>query len=442
MSRAFDDCIVTESIFKLLHIFGTLTQRNLIALELSDKMPLLVCMLNTEMDEAKNIFIKQQKRIKETGKALTDRNMPPVSGQLKFAQELRDKISASIRNFKELSHPICYSEGANLVFRKFKEMIAVLSTYEEEAFKGWALCAEKKTAEGLNRPLIIRDENNGTLKVNFGRDTLSILMEVKHMKKDFPTRKLPEKALEIFQRFDDFRNYNNSLEQTVSLYNYLKLQTVEQEYKLIHSEIAYIDEKLEAAEKSLNWNSENIWDYIEGIRKCVADLNLRVRKAQDNVIKINKQITAWETVPLFERLNESKQEPLLNVRDKEENKTRRYAEITQAAMKIKSFIDENEVFFKVTDPENKNWLAYLKYLDQMITDGLLRTIAVSLGYLLDETDCKKNVAPLFDAKLELCEPDIIFQPSLDINMADKTNVKSEPSFSESSQLGLGLEHLF
>jgi dynein heavy chain len=52
----------------------------------------------------------------------------------------------------------------------------------------------------------------------------------------------------------------------------------------------------------------------------------------------------------------------------------------------------------------------------MITDGLLRTIAVSLGYLLDETDNKKNVAPLFDAKLELCEPDIIFQPSLDVNM--------------------------
>ena len=33
--RAFDDCIVTESIFKLLHIFGTLIQRTLIAKELS-----------------------------------------------------------------------------------------------------------------------------------------------------------------------------------------------------------------------------------------------------------------------------------------------------------------------------------------------------------------------------------------------------------------------
>ena len=67
MSRAFDDCIVTESIFKLLHIFGTLVQRKLIANELSDKMPMLVSMLNDEMDEAKTIYNKQLKRVKDTG---------------------------------------------------------------------------------------------------------------------------------------------------------------------------------------------------------------------------------------------------------------------------------------------------------------------------------------------------------------------------------------
>ena len=58
--RAFDDCAVTESIFKLLHIFGNLVQRNLIALELSDKMPLLIVTLDKEMDDARKIFMKQQ----------------------------------------------------------------------------------------------------------------------------------------------------------------------------------------------------------------------------------------------------------------------------------------------------------------------------------------------------------------------------------------------
>jgi hypothetical protein len=35
LTRAFDDCLVSESIFKLLHIFGSLIQRKLIAQELS-----------------------------------------------------------------------------------------------------------------------------------------------------------------------------------------------------------------------------------------------------------------------------------------------------------------------------------------------------------------------------------------------------------------------
>ena len=58
---------------QLLHIFGTLIKRKLIAQELSDKvpdnnlslwcqMPQLIVMLNEEMDTAKAIFNKQAKK--------------------------------------------------------------------------------------------------------------------------------------------------------------------------------------------------------------------------------------------------------------------------------------------------------------------------------------------------------------------------------------------
>ena len=89
LSRAFDDCIISESIFKLLHIFGTLVERRLIAMELSDKMPMLLEMLNNELEGAKEVFEQQETRVKDQGKALMDRNMPPVSGQICFSVELR-----------------------------------------------------------------------------------------------------------------------------------------------------------------------------------------------------------------------------------------------------------------------------------------------------------------------------------------------------------------
>ena len=60
--------------------------------------------------------------------------------------------------------------------------------------------------------------------MNFGRDTLAILNEVKHLSKDFPKRGVPEKAKEVFRRFDDLRNYNNSLEQVDSDLNFLKVK--------------------------------------------------------------------------------------------------------------------------------------------------------------------------------------------------------------------------
>ena len=65
LGRAFDDCSETQSTFKLLHVFGSLTERKLISAQLSDKMPLLVNNLITEMDEAKTIFLKQEARIRK-----------------------------------------------------------------------------------------------------------------------------------------------------------------------------------------------------------------------------------------------------------------------------------------------------------------------------------------------------------------------------------------
>ena len=87
---------MTESIFKLLQIFGSLIQRSLIAQELSDRMPILVDLLNTEMDESKTIYQKQMSRIAKNGKASVDKNMPPMCGQLKWANELKAKKKLEI----------------------------------------------------------------------------------------------------------------------------------------------------------------------------------------------------------------------------------------------------------------------------------------------------------------------------------------------------------
>ena len=150
--------------------------------------------------------------------------------------------------------------------------------------------AEKKTLEGLDRPLLIRNPKDGTLKVNFGRDTLASLKEVKHLKKEFPKRKIPDTAEAVFTRFEDFRSYNNCLDKIVDLYNYLKTDTIDKEYRLFEAEVVEIDKMLAPALTTLNWNSDDMSDYIERCREKVTELNERVRQTQDNIIEIYKQV--------------------------------------------------------------------------------------------------------------------------------------------------------
>jgi dynein heavy chain len=319
-----------------------------------------------------------------------------------------------MKSFQNLAHPICYSKEAETVYNKYKELSGLLVSYEDDVYDSWVKEVEKKTLESLDRPLLVRHKKLGTLKVNFGRETLGCLKEVKHLKREFPKRKIPKVAAKLFTRFEDFRAYNNCLDKIVDLYNYLKTDTIDKEYRLFEVEVAAIDKKLKAAETTLTWNSEDISGYIDQVREVVTELNLRVRQTQDNVIDIYKLISQWEEMALY--IREEDGEMLLNLKDKDANKNARYAEIKEASKKITSLIVENKNLFDVdmdNDMSKKAWAVYLRHIDNIVTDSLLQSVAVSLGYILDETDVKKNPRPLFATRLELSQPEIVFEPSLD-----------------------------
>ena len=69
-----------------------------------------------------------------------------------------------------------------------------------------------------------------------------------------------------------------------------------------------------------------------------------------------------------------------------------------------------------SDESSLDWKAYVEYLDEMVVEGFFNCISCSLNYLLENTDAKNNVYPLFEARLELQAPDMVFVPSLDYNV--------------------------
>ena len=84
---------------------GTLLDRPLIKTDFELKYPILVDMMNKEMDVAKEIYDHQMELRQKSGKIPIHKNMPQVTGGLKWAQELRERISIPMANFKHLEHP-------------------------------------------------------------------------------------------------------------------------------------------------------------------------------------------------------------------------------------------------------------------------------------------------------------------------------------------------
>ena len=88
----------------------------------------------------------------------------------------------------------------------------------------------------------------------------------------------------------------------MDLYNYLKTDTSDVDLNLIKADLVQLDLKLAPAEESLTWNSDNLLLVIENILQDVRELNRRVRETQDNVIEIYREISQFQTTPLFQRV--------------------------------------------------------------------------------------------------------------------------------------------
>lgn len=63
--------------------------------------------------------------------------------------------------------------------------------------------------------------------------------------------------------------------------------------------------------------------------------------------------------------------------------------------------------------ESPTWRAYVAFVDDIVYENLLLTVGVSMGYIADQMDPLNSNQPLFESRLELLDPNIVFVPSLD-----------------------------
>ena len=102
--HSFDDCFGCESVFKLLEMMGPILERPLIHRDFHHKYPILLAMFNQELDNVKMAYDQQMEAARSPSGPVINKNMPPVAGALKWAQELKERVDLSMDKMRAINH--------------------------------------------------------------------------------------------------------------------------------------------------------------------------------------------------------------------------------------------------------------------------------------------------------------------------------------------------
>ncbi|XP_008590720.1 PREDICTED: dynein heavy chain 17, axonemal-like [Galeopterus variegatus] len=396
---------------ELLYMCGSLLERPLILAEVVPRYSIMLEVFDTDLDNAKILYDAQMAASAEGNIPPIHKNMPPVAGQLKWSLELQERLEVSMKHLKHIDHPVMSSVEAKLTCQKYDEIMEMLRSYREKIYKQWVDRVDQDCHFNLGQPLIQRDPATNLIQVNFSKELVAVLREVKYL--NFQQQKeIPGSAENLFSDNETFRKFVGNLELIAGWYNEVNMTVKTVEFPLIKSELEAIDVRLLHAETTLFWNGEGVFQYIQEMREILHNLQNRMQKAKQNIEGISQAMKDWSANPLFER-KDNKKEALLDLDGRTANLNKRYTAVRDAGLKIQAMVAENAELFRA-DTSSPSWKDYVHYVDNMVLEEFDHFIHKSLSYLIDNMVIDESVAPLFEVRMELDEDGLVFNPSLEM----------------------------
>ncbi|XP_023295612.2 dynein beta chain, ciliary isoform X2 [Lucilia cuprina] len=411
LCQAFDDCYNLESIFKLINIVGSVLERPKIKEQFTQKYAEIVRMLDEELYVCETIYERQMFMRTDNLTLYPEYNCPPAAAFIRWCSQLERRITVPVKQFQALQHDIVKSEKSIDIIKRYERLLLKIGASRSYVFGEWSEKLDEQIDTNLKKSLITRDPTTNLLILNFSSELFCILREV-HYLKQMEVEDIPQVALDFAENSDIFRTYTLNLEKTIDWYNAIQENSSPVELKLIESEIKLIDDLVEVGINELVWNSEDIMTYLQKLRQPVAALQNRMNHTQGNLRQIHNIMSVWIKHPLFER-KDGKKDAVLCIDERPDRTAKRYAEIIAASDEIHQLLHDNIKQFDMEDKQDDEmWLNYVDFVDNIVYEHLLKTVGVSVGYIVENMDPENNYAPLFEARLELREPNMVFVPSL------------------------------
>ncbi|XP_034234645.1 dynein beta chain, ciliary [Thrips palmi] len=411
LCQAFDECYNLEAVFKLIYIAGSVLDRPLIKDEFTAKYKDIIVMLQREVDTVQKVY-EAQMECAARGHMPVDEHMPPVAGALRWSYMLRQRLTAPIKSFKKLDHPITRGDEAAEILKQCDGILEDLDKLERSMVDRWAAEVPEQCRRNLASSLLARNDKTFELSLNFHPQLAAILRET-HYLQQMARQEIPEAASQLYERGETFRKYTNSLSVTIEWYNKVRRCTLPVEFDLVRELVEEVDALVARGlqDGELTWSSSGLWDYIERLHALVHSLQSRVATSQANVNLLRAALAPAARSPVFQRPNK---DALLVLEERQDRKAKRYAEMKAAGVEIGRLVADNMALLGMTDEQSSvRWRKYIEYLDGLVGQAVLKAVGCSLTYLADNMDAQEKLPPLFEAHLHLREPDIVFVPALD-----------------------------
>jgi len=449
LTTTFEDGIIIYSTFKVVDSFDDLLSRGIIQNEWLKKQGHVI------QAYAEDLLTIQQviNDFKDFPQVYP--SMPPTACALIWSRGLMERISEPLSRIETLNKQLLESPLVKETLVLADTLMKTLMVYSQERYEMWASQVGSISVDRLQQNLLRRDPNTQKLYVNFDAQLVTVLREVSYIEKiealngEGQQWTIPQQALTLHGYSQTFRSHILALEAIVQTYNGIITNLLQVEKPMVAMELEKINQELEVGLRLLDWNAhDRIEEFIASSMRSVTALDKVLQtlsQGRQDIVKSLEQFrSAHEFFPFTAKGTKTLPQEELSRRYQEhhtaqvEDLMKRGLEIhdtVQQSFQVLNGIKENNEF-PLLEQDSTAWVEYTKYVNGIVSKGLLSSIQQVLTSLQNQVDknwlTKHSGIPLLDIKLQLAQSkavvpgmpptfDVKFSPQLDNTDAPTTS---------------------
>ena len=376
--EAFDLSPCLYSRFQLLQGFDNLLERPNIADCFERRHVILLEQCIEDLRASRSLFVTQRDY------PPIPANLPPIAGAITWSTGVSRRIKDSVRRLSQMPGIIMQREEAQEVIRTEQGIRDSIDEYVMQKIEEWGRDVETTSHAKLKLPLLKKSRDTGSLVVNFDRDLVRLLREVKYfLVLELP---VPDSALQIYEHSEVYRRQRLSLDMICQMYNKIQDVLLPVERPLVKGHVDKFDKSAQRGIKELTWKSDDVDGYITTLTKEINATDKVVESLKANLAEIEDIMGSW-VVPLLERVEGEIVEYDVLIKTNQDLNKAKYGGIKDGGKAIHKLVKSSNKAVKVSQA-SPDWKAYVDFVNDVVVDGLAQATICSLQFVLENLELK------------------------------------------------------